>query len=104
MGAGQSTESGGRAQITETANFDFRDELQRRPVWGAASKPNGQSGSCHHNNNSGPKVSQEAIHWNTSFGWSPSERGNAYWVEEGLDAVQRTTVHTHNLQSKDGRL
>ena len=97
MGAGQSTESGGRTQITETANFDFRDELQRRPEWEAASKSNGQSGSCNHNNKSGPQVSQEAVHWNSSCGWSQSERRNDYWVEEGLDAVQRATVHRHNL-------
>ena len=45
MGTGQSAESGGKPRITETANFDFRNDEVGRSRWGEVSSTNTGS-SC----------------------------------------------------------
>ena len=54
MGTGQSADSGGLAQVTETANFDFRNDGTRE--WGKALKLEGQRGSFENINKSTPGV------------------------------------------------
>ena len=70
MGAGSSTESGGRTQITETADFDFRDELKCLQRWGEALKTGDQSGSCQDQSWSRcPQLNNNARHWNRCSGY-----------------------------------
>ena len=86
MGTGQSTESGGKPRITETANFDFRNDEVGRSRWGEVS-----------NTNTGSSCSRGWLEEQSSF--SRSEDRNMYcwqdtkthssWLEDGIDGVKK---------------
>ena len=86
MGTGQSTESGGKPRITETANFDFRNEEVGRSRWGEVSSTN-----------TGSSCSRGWLEEQSSF--SRSEDRNMYrwqdtkthssWLEDGIDGVKK---------------
>ena len=86
MGTGQSTESGGKPRITETANFDFRNEEVGRSGWGEESSTN-----------TGSSCSRGWLEEQSSF--SRAEDRNMYrwqdtkvqssWLEDGIDGVKK---------------
>ena len=95
MGNRQSSDNGGQTQVTETANFDFRND--RRRELGEVLKLDCQRGSFENNSKSFPGVSQEydkAKHWNSRSCLLQSERRNDYWVEDGLDVLNKFTSQT----------
>ena len=86
MGTEQSTESGGKPRITETANFDFRNEKLGRSRWGEVSSTN-----------TGSSCSRGWLEEQSSF--SRAEDRNMYrwqdtkvhssWLEDGIDGVKK---------------
>ena len=92
METGQSTESGGKPRITETANFDFRNDEVGRSRWREMSSTNTGSScsrgwleeqrSFSRSEDRNNQVSRNMYCWKDT-------KTHSSWLEDGIDGVKK---------------
>ena len=103
MGAGQSMEGNGRPRITETANFDFRNEPEKENDWREVPKTETKRKSSFESSQSWlevDRVNNKSMSEIDNF-WS--ERRKSHQIEEGLDVARRLEKEKRDVMLFNGR-
>ena len=103
MGAGQSTEGNGRPRITETANFDFRNEAGKENVWKEVPKTDTQRKSSFDNGQSWLEVDRVNNKYMSEIDnfWSQSRK--THQIEKGLDVARSLEKEKIDVKVYNGR-
>ena len=97
MGTAQSTECGGKPRITETANFDFRNESVSGTRWGEGATTKGQDmgsvksrGWLEEQNSFQRTEDKNNQGSGSSFCWQDTRsQSSSSWLEDGMDVVKK---------------
>ena len=103
MGAVQSVEGNGRPQITETANFDFRNEHGKENDWRKVPTTDTQEMSSFDNGKSWLEVNRVNNKSMSEIDNFWSERRKNHQIEKGLDVARRLENEKRDVKVYNGR-
>ena len=103
MGAVQSVEGNGRPRITETANFDFRNEPGKENYWRKVQTTDTQEMSSFDNGKSWLEVNRVNNKSMSEIDNFWSERRKSHQIEKGLDVARRLENEKRDVKVYNGR-